>query len=169
MRSSQKPYGFMSNNNTINRVRRMRGLRFWAGRGRLKAEAAKGIAASALAVNPIYRAGWSHWARAADRWFATVIEVTVAILVVADGIILFAGVIARYLLNVPLVWSDELASILFLWMTMLGSVVALQRSEHMRMTAIVGRYCSRELAERISLVGAFSFLLLLVKPALHYA
>jgi tripartite ATP-independent transporter DctM subunit len=147
----------------------MRELRFLAGRRRLKAEAAKGIAAPALALNPICRAGWLYWARAADRWFATLIEVTVAILVTADGVILFAGVIARYLLNVPLVWSDELASILFLWIAMLGSAVALQRSEHMRMTAVIGRYCRRELAERTSLMVTFSFLLLLVKPALHFA
>ena len=37
----------------------------------------------------------------------------------------------------PLVWSDELASILFLWLSMLGAVVALRRGEHMRMTALV--------------------------------
>ena len=39
----------------------------------------------------------------------------------------------------PLIWSDELASILFLWLAMLGAVVALRRGEHMRMTALVGQ------------------------------
>jgi TRAP-type C4-dicarboxylate transport system permease small subunit len=39
----------------------------------------------------------------------------------------------------PLVWSDELASILFLWLSMLGAVVALRRGEHMRMTGLVTR------------------------------
>ncbi len=29
-------------------------------------------------------------------------------------------------------WSDELASILFLWLSMLGAVIALRRGEHMR-------------------------------------
>ncbi len=46
---------------------------------------------------------------------------------------LSAGVFARYALNRPLVWSDELASALFLWLAMLGSVLALGRSEHMRL------------------------------------
>ena len=45
----------------------------------------------------------------------------------------------RYVLHRPLVWSDELASILFLWLAMLGAVVALRRGEHMRMTALVGK------------------------------
>ena len=35
------------------------------------------------------------------------------------------------------VWSDELASILFLWLAMLGAAVAFRRVEHMRMTAVV--------------------------------
>ena len=51
--------------------------------------------------------------------------------------ILFAGVVARYGLHQPLIWSDELASILFLWLAMLGAAVAFRRAEHMRMTAIV--------------------------------
>ena len=52
-------------------------------------------------------------------------------------VILFAGVVARYVFDAPLVWSDELASILFLWLAMLGAVIALRRDEHMRMTAAV--------------------------------
>ena len=53
-------------------------------------------------------------------------------------VVLLAGVISRYVFHQPLVWSDELASILFLWLSMLGSVVAFRRGEHMRMTAFVG-------------------------------
>jgi hypothetical protein len=33
----------------------------------------------------------------------------------------------------------RVASILFLWLAMLGSAVAFQRGEHMRMTAVVGK------------------------------
>src|SRR5258708_31498815 len=65
------------------------------------------------------------------------VEIPAALLVVAEIVILFAGVVARYGLHRPLIWSDELASILFLWLAMLGSAVAFRRSEHMRMTAIV--------------------------------
>ena len=61
------------------------------------------------------------------------------VLVVAEIVVLFAGVVARYVFHPPLVWSDELASILFLWLAMLGAVIALRRGEHMRMTALVAR------------------------------
>src|SRR4051812_49824029 len=65
------------------------------------------------------------------------VELPAALLVVAEIVILFAGVVARYALHRPLIWSDELASILFLWLAMLGAAVAFRRAEHMRMTAVV--------------------------------
>jgi hypothetical protein len=65
------------------------------------------------------------------------VEIPAALLVVAEIVILFAGVVARYGLHSPLIWSDELASVLFLWLAMLGAAVAFRRAEHMRMTAIV--------------------------------
>jgi hypothetical protein len=56
-------------------------------------------------------------------------EVPAALLVVAEIAVLFAGVAARYVFHAPLIWTDELASLLFLWLAMLGSVIALQRSD----------------------------------------
>jgi TRAP-type C4-dicarboxylate transport system permease small subunit len=64
-------------------------------------------------------------------------EPVAAALVVIEVLVLSAGVFARYVLNRPLVWSDELAAALFLWLAMLGAVIALGRSEHMRLTTIV--------------------------------
>ena len=64
-------------------------------------------------------------------------EIPAAILMLAEIAILFAGVVFRYALNDPLVWSDELAATLFLWLVMLGSAVAVARGEHMRL--VLGR------------------------------
>jgi len=52
-------------------------------------------------------------------------------LVLAETGILFAGVVARYAFQRAAdPGRDELASILFLWLAMLGSVIALRRGEH---------------------------------------
>ena len=51
-----------------------------------------------------------------EAWLGLLVEIPAAILVVAEIVILFAGVIARYVLHQPLIWSDELASMLFLWL-----------------------------------------------------
>src|SRR6059036_1527902 len=72
-----------------------------------------------------------------DRVLELTTEIPAAALVVAEIVILFAGVVSRYVFNKPLTWSDELASVLFLWLAMLGAVIALRRGEHMRLTTFV--------------------------------
>jgi len=79
------------------------------------------------------------WIRPLDTFLGYLIEIPVALLVIAEVVILFSGIFARYVLNTPLIWSDELASLLFLWLAMLGAAVAFRRGEHMRMTAFVNR------------------------------
>jgi tripartite ATP-independent transporter DctM subunit len=99
------------------------------------------------------------------------VEIPAALLVVAEIWILFAGVVARYGLHRPLIWSDELASILFLWLAMLGAAVAFRRSEHMRMTAIVAsaRPAMRAYLDVVATSAALGFLLLIAWPACEYA
>ena len=99
------------------------------------------------------------------------VEVPAAVLVVADVGVLLAGVIARFVLHKPLTWSDELASILFIWLAMFGAVVALRRGEHMRMTAIVARLGpqGRALMEAVATCACLGFLALVVQPAWEFA
>ncbi len=100
-----------------------------------------------------------------------VVEAVAAVILVAEVVILGAGVIARYVLYAPLVWSDELASILFLWLSMLGAVIALRRGEHMRMTGIVARVSprTRALLEAVALAASIAILLLILPHAIEYA
>jgi len=101
----------------------------------------------------------------------TLVEIPAALLVVAEIVILFAGVISRYVMHQPLIWSDELASILFLWLAMLGAVVAFRRAEHMRMTAVVASAGPKMWAylDVVATCAALAFLLMIVWPAYQYA
>jgi tripartite ATP-independent transporter DctM subunit len=106
-----------------------------------------------------------------ERLFFHTVEALAAVLVAAEIVILFAGVVARFVLHRPLVWSDELAGILFLWLAMLGSVVALMRGAHMRLTAVVARLPAnwRRRADVLAIAAAALFLLLLLPSATDYA
>jgi tripartite ATP-independent transporter DctM subunit len=110
-------------------------------------------------------------AASVEAWLGTLVEIPAALLVVAEIVILFAGVVSRYGLRSPLIWSDELASILFLWLAMLGAAVAFRRSEHMRMTAIVAsaKPAMRAYLDVVATCAALAFLLLIVWPAYDYA
>jgi tripartite ATP-independent transporter DctM subunit len=106
-----------------------------------------------------------------EAWLGMLVEIPAALLVVAEIVILFAGVVARYGLQRPLIWSDELASILFLWLAMLGAAVAFRRSEHMRMTAVVAsaKPAWRAYLDVVATCAALAFLLLIAKPACEFA
>src|ERR1700733_15996261 len=106
-----------------------------------------------------------------DTYLGMLVEIPAALLVVAEIVILFAGVVARYGLHRPLIWSDELASILFLWLAMLGAAVAFRRAEHMRMTAVVAsaKPATRAYLDVGATCAALAFLLLIAWPACDYA
>ena len=97
--------------------------------------------------------------------------VPVALLVAAEIGVLLAGVIARYVFHHPLIWSDEVASILFLWLAMLGSAVAFERGDHMRMTAVVSKLqpARRAFLDVLATTAALAFLLLILPHAWEYA
>ncbi|MBB1093613.1 TRAP transporter large permease subunit [Rhodopseudomonas palustris] len=99
------------------------------------------------------------------------VEIPAAMLVVAEIVVLFAGVVSRYVFHSPLIWSDELASILFLWLAMFGAAVAFRRGEHMRMTALVASASPRMRAflDLVAICAALAFLLLIAAPAAEYA
>jgi tripartite ATP-independent transporter DctM subunit len=106
-----------------------------------------------------------------ERLLRLAAEVPAALLVLAEVGVLFTGVMARYVFHAPLIWTDELASILFLWLAMLGSVIALQRGEHMRLTAVVAGFSPRSQAraEALAVVAVAVFLLVILPSAWDYA
>ncbi|MGY3396118.1 tripartite ATP-independent transporter DctM subunit [Bradyrhizobium sp. USDA 3311] len=112
-----------------------------------------------------------RWVVRANTLLGHVVAVPAALLVLAEIAVLSAGIVGRYVFRSPIVWSDELASILFLWLAMLGSVIAFQRGEHMRMTAIVGVLSAelRAFLDVIAAAASLAFLVLVVWPAYEFA
>ena len=115
--------------------------------------------------------GFPRLLGAVDRSIGVAVEGPAAFLVAAEIVVLFAGVVSRYVFHSPIVWSDELASMLFLWLAMLGAVVAYRKAEHMRMTAVVGMAdpASRPFFEALALAVSVAFLVLALEPAIEFA
>lgn len=108
--------------------------------------------------------------RGLDRLVTIASEWISAAFVVAEVFLLLIGVISRYVFNSPIIWANELAEMLFLWLVSLGAVIALDKSEHMRMTLVLNRMSPRwrRLAERASgLIVAVVSIVLLV-PGIGY-
>ena len=97
-------------------------------------------------------------------------EVPAAALVLAELGLLLTNVTFRYALHRPLVWGDELASLLFIWLAMLGAVIALRRGEHMRLTVFLARMAPdrRAFFQTFGNVVVVAFVLMLIGPAWEY-
>jgi tripartite ATP-independent transporter DctM subunit len=117
------------------------------------------------------QAGWPRWLARIDAAIFMVAAIPAALLVLAEIAVLLAGIIGRYVFHSPIIWSDELAGILFLWLAMLGSVLAFQRNEHMRMTAVVSMLGpgARAFLDVVAVAASFAFLLLVIHPAYEFA
>lgn len=117
------------------------------------------------------KTGWLRAVALVDRFIGVITEFPAAVLVLLEILVLFSGVISRYVLHHPLTWSDELASILFLWLAMFGAVIALRRSAHMRMTALVDMASpsTRAFLDLLAVVAAAMFLVLILHPSWEFA
>ncbi|HUA56623.1 MAG TPA: TRAP transporter large permease subunit [Candidatus Sulfotelmatobacter sp.] len=116
------------------------------------------------------RGGLRRLALRIDRLIGVTVEAVGAVLVVAEIVILFSGVVCRYVFDSPLIWSDELANFLFLWLAMCGTVVALRREEHMRLTTFVS-WIGPRWGDRLGAIAALvviAFVLEILLPAQEY-
>ncbi|TIL62358.1 MAG: TRAP transporter large permease subunit [Mesorhizobium sp.] len=98
------------------------------------------------------------------------VEAVASILLVFVIGLLLAGVISRYVLSLPIVWIDEAASISFLWLAMLGSAIAIDRNEHLRLTIFLNLIPERgrHFVDALALLVVATVLLALIVPASQY-
>jgi len=99
------------------------------------------------------------------------LEASSAALVLLITSLLLAGVVSRYVFAQPIVWSDEVVSIAFVWLAMLGTAIALHRNEHLRLSLFVEMLPPRRraFAQAFALVAMAGLLLALIGPAVDYA
>ena len=99
------------------------------------------------------------------------LEAASAALLTLIVVLLLAGVVARYVFVWPVVWIDEIVSLSFLWLAMLGSVIAMHRNEHLRLTLVVERVPEhlRGYLQAFALCAVAATLLALAPAALEYA
>ncbi|MBC5809523.1 MAG: TRAP transporter large permease subunit [Candidatus Eremiobacteraeota bacterium] len=110
------------------------------------------------------------WAAAIDRAIGAVVEPASALLIAVEIGILALGVFMRYVVHDAFIWTDELATVLLLWLAMLGSVVAYRRGEHIRLTAVLRRVSARtrEILEAVSSVIIVIFVIELVPASFAF-
>ena len=102
----------------------------------------------------------------AKRWLVRSLEGLVVLLMGALVLDVLWQVTSRYVLRRPSSWTDELATLLIIWVALLGASVAFIRQSHLGVDYFVGKLPprARRLAELtvFALVGLFAAVVLLL-------
>ena len=75
-----------------------------------------------------------YWVRFAARWME---EIIASFLLVLALVVLFLGIVFRYALNDPLVWTEELARFCSTWIIFLGAAACFKRGSHIGIDVVV--------------------------------
>jgi TRAP-type C4-dicarboxylate transport system permease small subunit len=100
----------------------------------------------------------------------TPLEAISALLVAGIVLLLFTGVVSRYVFTKPIDWIDETVSMGFIWVGMIGAALAMHRNEHLRLTTFVERMppAIRSYVQAFALVSVAAFLIGMLAPAFEY-
>ncbi len=115
---------------------------------------------------------WSQLTPARSRnRLVVVIEAMAALLLAVLICLILVSVVCRYFLASPIVYSDDLASFIFLWLAMLGAAIAIDRSAHLRLTLVVNLLSEerRRFAETLALLLVTLYLAALLPSAFEHA
>ena len=74
---------------------------------------------------------------AADRWIRASETFLLGALTIALTAVTFSQVVSRYAFNAPIVWSEEAARYLFVWVSLVGAGAAVGRGAHYGLEALV--------------------------------
>lgn len=98
------------------------------------------------------------------------LEAGAAALLVLIIVMLLAAVLARYAFSQSIVWADEVVSFAFIWLTMIGTAIAMYRNEHLRLTLVVELLPPRwrDFVNAFALAAVAAFLIGLMHPAWEY-
>ena len=72
-----------------------------------------------------------------DHWVARIEIVAIVLLVALLTAVTFAQVITRYVLSDPLIWSEEAARYLFVWVSMIGAALAIREGGHFGLDLLI--------------------------------
>src|ERR1700704_2437309 len=72
-----------------------------------------------------------------DDLVARLETIAVILLVALLTAVTFAQVVTRYLLGDPLIWSEEAARYLFVWVSMIGAALALREGGHFGLDLLI--------------------------------
>lgn len=95
-----------------------------------------------------------------SKFLNRICEVTLIIVLAAMAVVVFLQVLFRYVLHLPLFWTEEFARYCLVWASLLGAAVALKRGEHIAVTFFLEN-CPKGVTRALTMVAQISVALIL--------
>lgn len=73
-------------------------------------------------------------------------------------VIISIGVVKRYVLDSPLVWTEEMSTFLFVWVSFLGAGVASSRQKHVYVDLFVEKFSEKRKKQAALIVSFFTII-----------
>ena len=98
-----------------------------------------------------------------------VTQMVLLIVLSAMAVAVFLQVIFRYVLNLPLFWTEEFARYCLVWSSLLGAAVAMKRGQHIAVSFFVERYPAsiRRLLSSVALLSVAAILAVITWGGIH--
>jgi len=105
------------------------------------------------------------------RWIEKAMELLGVILMATICVTVFAGVVFRYGLHSPLGWVEEVARYALVWVTYVGTFLALRRARHLSIDVFVKRASpmGQKVLAILSRVVILPFAIVMIVLGVHYA
>ena len=82
---------------------------------------------------------WIAHTKAARKKVVGVLEVFIFLMVLALLALVILQVVTRYVMQMAIPWTEEVARMILVWMVMVGATIAADRNEHYAITFLSGR------------------------------
>jgi TRAP-type C4-dicarboxylate transport system permease small subunit len=91
-------------------------------------------------------------------------EIFLVMILSAMALAVFLQVIFRYLINLPLFWTEEFARYCLIWSSFLGAAVAMKRGEHIAVRIFMDRFppAGRKALSAIALLCVIGILVIIL-------
>ena len=82
----------------------------------------------------------------------------VSLALVALNVLVFTQVVSRYIFNSPISWTEEMARILFIWISFMGAFLALKTKGHIAVETLLHRLFNAEARSYVTAIADFLIL-----------
>ena len=109
-----------------------------------------------------------HRLRALNRVLVAIETYTAGALLITVAVVVLLQVLMRYLFAYPNPWSEEVSRYCFIWLSLLGASLAVERRAHFRFYQVTGKLAAgtRRVVERLATAIVLIFSLLLIATGL---